>query len=462
MGVSPRVLVVDDDQDICDATTDCLKGRGYEVTATTSATAALREVKAGDFDAVLTDIGMTEMDGLHLCERIHGARPDVPVIIVTGQGSLDMAIGALRSGAYDFITKPIDADLLAHSVARAVQHRQLSAEVKRLRQAVTIGSQLANVIGNSAVMTKIHELVMRLEQSDASVLIQGETGTGKERIAQAIHANSRRQDKPFVALNCAAVPQPLLESELFGHAKGAFTGATQRGGIFRQAHGGTLFLDEIGDLPIEMQPKLLRALQERTFRPVGADTEVPFDVRIITATNRDLEFEVFQKRFREDLYYRINVVKIDLPPLRHRAGDVLLLAQHFLLKFAKSAEKPPLILSPSAAEKLVAYGWPGNVRELENCMERAVALAQFDHLTVEDLPDKIRAYRPDKFVVSADDPTEVVALAEVEQRYINRVITLVGGNKAHAAQILGIDRRTLYRKLERLETTPPPGPPTSG
>jgi two-component system response regulator HydG len=446
-----RILVVDDEPDACDLLKWALEPN-YRVTTVTSATAAIEKVANEDFDVVLTDLGMGDMSGLELCERILGTKPDVPVIMVTGAGQLESAIAAMRAGAYDFITKPVDPQLLTHSVARAVQHRHLRAEVRRLRTAVATESPIANVIGESAAMRHVYELIARVAESDASVLIHGETGTGKELIARAIHSSSRRKSGPFVALNCAAVPPQLLESELFGHARGAFTDAkTQRAGLFLEASGGTLFLDEIGELPIEMQPKILRALQERTVRAVGSSTEVPFDVRIVTATNRDLEYEIFEKRFREDLFYRINVVKVDLPPLRARAGDVLHLAQYFLGKFTRSG-KQSLTLSESAAEKLMAYNWPGNVRELENCMERGVALARFDHLTVEDLPEKIRAYRSDRLVISAGDESEVVPLDELERRYITRVLAIVGQNKTRAAAVLGLDRRTLYRRLERYST----------
>jgi two-component system response regulator HydG len=287
------------------------------------------------------------------------------------------------------------------------------------------------------------------------VLIHGETGTGKELVAHALHAASPRKDGPFVALNCAAVPPNLLESELFGHARGAFTDARNaRQGLFIEASGGTLFLDEIGEMPFDMQAKLLRALQERTVRPVGSNTELPFDARIVTATHRDLENDVRDQRFRQDLFYRINVVRIDVPPLRERGSDVLRLASFFLEKACERSAKGPLQLSPQVAERLLAYDWPGNVRELENCVERAVALARFDQLTLEDLPEKIRAYRADRFVMSANDANEIVSLDELERRYIVRVIKLLGGNKARAAQLLGLDRRTLYRKLERYEGGP--------
>jgi two-component system, NtrC family, response regulator HydG len=447
-----QVLVVDDEQETCDLLEMALVRHGFKVTTSSNAQRALELVAAQDFDVVLTDLSMPEMSGLDLCERVLGTRPNMPVVVITGQGSLETAIGAIRVGAYDFITKPVDPKLLFLSVSRAIQHRRLQDEVKRLRQAVESGDgDAANIIvGQSGAMRKVYELISRVGESDASVLIHGETGTGKELIARGIHMRSRRKEGPFVAINCAAVPHSLLESELFGHARGAFTDAkAQRTGLFVQASGGTLFLDEIGELPLDVQPKLLRALQERKVRPVGANHEIPFDARIVAASNRNLEDEVYEKRFREDLYYRINVVKIDVPPLRERGGDVLHLSQHFLKQFAQRNAKPTLELSTTAAEKLMAYNWPGNVRELENCMEHAVALARFDQITVEDLPEKIRAYRAERFVVAANDPTEIVTMDELERRYILRVLALVGGNKSRAAQVLGFDRRTLYRKLER-------------
>ena len=462
-----QVLVVDDEQETCDLLEMALSRHGFRVTTSTDAQKALDLVAEQDFDVVLTDLSMPEMSGLDLCERVLGTRPNMPVVVITGQGSLETAIGAIRVGAYDFITKPVDPKLLFLSVSRAIQHRRLQDEVKRLRLAVAEGEQ-ESIVGQSTAMRRVYELISRVGESDASVLIHGETGTGKELIARAIHGRSRRKDGPFVAINCAAVPHSLLESELFGHARGAFTDAkAQRTGLFVQASGGTLFLDEIGELPLDVQPKLLRALQERKVRPVGANQEIPFDARIVAATNRNLEDEVYEKRFREDLYYRINVVKIDVPPLRERGGDVLHLAQHFLKQFAKRNEKPTLELSTTAAEKLMAYNWPGNVRELENCMEHAVALARFDQITVEDLPEKIRAYRAERFVVAANDPTEIVTMDELERRYVLRVLSLVGGNKSRAAQVLGFDRRTLYRKLERYgaeggsaeRASEPPPPP---
>jgi len=309
---------------------------------------------------------------------------------------------------------------------------------------------LAGVAGSSNAMRQIAAQVRRFAKYAAPVLIMGESGTGKELIARALHEQSARRAGPFLAVNCAAMPPTLLESELFGHVRGAFTDAkASRSGLFAQASGGTLFLDEIGELPLEMQPKLLRALQERTVRPVGGNEEIAFDARIVTATNRDLEAEVEVKRFREDLFYRINVVRIDAPALRDRGGDVLLLAQHFVQRFAARSGKQVRGVHAAAAERLVTYDWPGNVRELENCIERAVALLRFDEVTLDDLPEKVRQYRADRLVFAMDDLAEVLTIEELERRYIQRVLALVGGNKSRAADLLGLDRRTLYRRLDR-------------
>jgi two-component system response regulator HydG len=450
--VNDRVLVVDDDQAMCEFVELTLKRQGFEVTWRTSGLDALELVAAQDFEVILTDLNMASLNGIELCERILAIRPDVPVVVVTGHASMEAAIAAIRVGAYDFIAKPVDTKLLALTVARAVQHGRLRDEVKRLRRAVVDTQRFGQIIGASPAMRSVFDLVGRVADSDASVLITGESGTGKELIARAVHDQSARRGGPFLAVNCAAMPPALLESELFGHARGAFTDAkATRTGLFVQADGGTLFLDEIGELPLEMQPKLLRALQERKVRPIGSNAEQTFDARIVTATNRDLEAEVDQKRFREDLYYRINVVRVDAPPLRERGGDVLLLAQHFVERFAARGGKQVRGITVGAAEKLVAYNWPGNVRELENCLERAVALLRFDEVTVDDLPEKIRSYQADRLVFSADDPAEVVTLDELERRYILRVLALVGGNKSRAADILGVDRRTLYRRIERYE-----------
>jgi two-component system, NtrC family, response regulator HydG len=443
-----RILVVDDDPVINALVKATLEQDGHAVITVTSSNEAVQWVVRDDFDVVLTDLAMPELTGIELCERVLGARPDTAVILVTGHATMQAAVASMRVGAYDFVTKPVDPVDLRIAVARAVQKRHLQGEVRRLERVIAAGTT-TSVFGTSVAMRRVQELVTRIAASDASVLIGGETGTGKELVARAIHEASGGTG-PFVALNCAAVPANLLESELFGHARGAYTDAhTQRRGLFVEANGGTIFLDEVADLPLEIQPKLLRTLQERKVRPIGSNAEVSFNARIITATNRDLEEEVAEKRFREDLYYRLNVISMVVPALRERGGDVVELAVQFLADIAKRKGKPTLRLSHEVAQKLLAYAWPGNVRELENCIERAVVVARFDEIVIEDLPEKVRAYQPQQFIVAANDATEIVPMAEVERRYVLRTLALCNGNKVRAAQALGWDRKTLYRKLVR-------------
>ena len=441
------ILLVDDEPDQCELHEATLKRAGHDVRSTTSPKEALALLD--DVAVVITDLQMDEMSGLVLCERVHAAARDVPVIVLTGMGSIDSAVAAMRAGAYDFLMKPVDPKLLVVAAARALERHKLRREVAILRSTATLQAT-AGLLGDSAPMKKVHELIARIAPSAASVLIRGETGTGKELVARAIHDQSPRAAGPFVAINCAAVPPTLLESELFGHAKGSFTDAKQsRQGLFVQATGGTLFLDEIGEMPLEMQAKLLRALQERTVRPVGANAEIPFDARILSATHKDLEAQVADGHFRQDLFYRVNVVSIDLPPLHERGRDILLLAERFLRNASERNGRPPPTMPSPVAERLLNYAWPGNVRELENCIERAVSLARSDALTIDDLPERLRLYRAEFFVVAADEPTEILPLDELERRYIERVVRLLNGNKSRAAQLLGLDRRTLYRRLER-------------
>jgi two-component system response regulator HydG len=458
-----RALIVDDDRAMCEMLVGALSRRGYEVVARGSAEEALEVLKTEDFDVIVTDLNMQGTTGLELCQKVVENRPDVPVVVVTAFGSLETAVGAIRAGAYDFVTKPFEMEDIALTLGRAVSHKRLREEVKRLRTAVRDSQQYSDMIGTSAPMQKVYDLVARVAETEATVLVTGESGTGKELVAKAVHSQSRRKDGPFVAINCAAMPEPLLESELFGHVKGAFTDARQaRSGLFLRATGGTLLLDEIGEMPLGMQAKLLRVLQERTVRPVGGDKEVPFDTRILAATNRDLDTEVAERRFREDLFYRINVVRIGVPPLRARASDVLVLAQHFIERFSAVHRTNVKGLSSAAAGLLLSYTWPGNVRELQNCIERAVALARYEMLGVDDLPDKLREYRPTRVIVESEDPADLLPMEEVERRYVLRVLQAVGGNKTLAAEVLGFDRRTLYRKLERygaIEQGHEPPPP---
>ncbi|HNN92902.1 MAG TPA: sigma-54 dependent transcriptional regulator [Pseudomonadota bacterium] len=450
--MNPSLLIVDDDQAMCEMLVRSLSRRGFDCTFRTSGEAALEALQNTAVDVVVTDLNMRGLSGLQLCERIVANRPDVPVIVVTAFGSLDTAIGAIRVGAYDFITKPFDVDLLCITLQRAVQHRRLREEVKLLQQQVGGSRSFDEFIGKSEAMQAVYGLLNQIVDSDASVLITGESGTGKEVVARALHRRGKRKGGPFVAINCAAMPESLLESELFGHARGAFTDArSEHVGLFVQASGGVLFLDEIGEMPAGMQVKLLRVLEERRVRPVGSSREVPFDVRVVAATNRDLESAIAEKTFREDLYFRINVIHVDLPPLRARGGDVLLLAQSFIERFARASDKRITGLSPQAAEKLLAYAWPGNVRELHNCIERAVALTRFESLAVDDLPERVRNYRASHVLVASDDPSELVPMEEVERRYITRVLEATHGNKTLAARILGFDRKTLYNKLTQFK-----------
>jgi two-component system response regulator HydG len=445
---APAVLVADDDVEMCELAEASLNRRGYRVTWRLTPEEALNELEREDFAVLLIDIHMQGMSGLELCSQVLLKRPDAVVIVMTGFGTLEDAIGAMRAGAYDFITKPLSTDALALAVDRAARHRAMTDELRRLRRRVE-HQELPNIVGHSESIRHLADVVERIAETDTNVLITGESGTGKELVARAIHERSGRSG-PFMAVNCAALPETLLESELFGHARGAFTDArTARSGLFVEAHNGTLFLDEVGEMPIGMQAKLLRALQERKVRPLGTGQEIPFDSRLITATNRDLEGEVNEKRFREDLYYRINVVRIDVPALRERGNDTLLLAQYFLERAAQRSNRQVTRIGRLVAQKLTDYDWPGNVRELENSMERAVALARFDEITVEDLPEKIRRFRPTEFPTLSSNPLELPSMEEVEERHIRRVLSAVGGNKTLAAKVLKLDRRTLYRKLKK-------------
>jgi two-component system response regulator HydG len=444
-----RLLFVDDDRAMCEAVASELHDHGIDVAWRTSGDRALELLSHEDFDVVITDLNMPGMNGVELCRRLADDRRDVPVIVVTAFGSLETAVATIRAGAFDFVTKPFDIDDIVVAVERAMKDRSLRKEVRRLQSALERPSAPSELIGSSSVMQTVTELVARVAVSDVGVLITGESGTGKDLVARAIHRRSATPDGPFVAVNCAAIPEALLESELFGHAKGAFTDAKHhRRGLFAEADGGTLFLDEIGEMPLSMQVKLLRALEERAVRPVGGNVSVPFRARLIAATNRNLESAVKDRTFREDLYYRIHVVHIEVPPLRARAGDILELAQHFLRRASERQKKPVEGFSASVAERFLSYTWPGNVRELLNCVERAVALARFEEVKVEDLPQRIRAYSPTPLVVAAD-ADELVTIDELERRYVARVLDAVGGNKSSAARVLGIDRTTLYRMLDK-------------
>ncbi len=448
--MKPRILIVDDEQSMCDLLETDLWLRDFAPCCFTSATEAFDASCREDFEVVLTDLKMPGMGGLEFCARLVANRPDIPVIVMTAFGNLDTAIAAIRAGAYDFVTKPIEMELLAVILRRAVERRQLQQQVRSLRETLQRAGRFEDLLGQSPPMLKLYDQLAQIADSEASVLIMGESGSGKEVVARGLHQHSKRRDKPFVAVNVAALPDTLLESELFGHMKGAFTDArNDRKGLFALAEGGTLFLDEIGEMPLTTQPKLLRALEESKVRPIGSEKEIAVDVRVLAATNRDLETAVDEGRFRKDLYYRIDVIQIDLPPLRARGTDTLLLAQNFIELYAARAKKRVEGLSEGVAEKLLAYTWPGNVRELRNVIERAVALTRFDKLTLDDLPEKVREFRRSQVVIGGSDPGELVPLEQVEQRYILHVLECVSGNRTLAAKKLGLDRKTLYRKLRQ-------------
>jgi DNA-binding NtrC family response regulator len=445
------ILIVDDDEDAAALLRDLLRRCGLDVTAVSSGRQCLEQLRSHPADVVVTDVQMPGMSGTELCVTLRERHPDLLPIIVTGQGDLETAIAAIRAGAFDFLTKPLEIRAVEIAVSRAIEHLALKREVRRLRAEVHRDETIDGIAGDSPAIHKMVEMIQRVASSDASVLITGESGTGKELVARALHHLSPRRERPFVAVNCAAMPASLLESELFGHVHGAFTDARHdRKGLLMSAEGGTILLDEISEMPIEMQVKLLRVLQERMIRPVGSDQEVPFEVRVLTSTNRDLEAEVHEKRFREDLFYRINVVQIAVPSLRDRAGDILALAQHFINQIAVRSRKAVRGISVDAARLLKGYDWPGNVRELENCMARAVALCRLDEITADDLPAKMqgrRSSRSSRIALTADAPGGLLTMEEMERHYIRRVLHAVAGNKSHAARVLGLDRRSLYRRL---------------
>jgi two-component system response regulator HydG len=448
--VDLRILVIDDDQDICELIEESFRHEGWAVAWCTQGEDGSEMAREQAFDAVLVDVHLSDVDGLQLCRRLTENLPGTPVLMMTAFGDMTAAVSALRAGACDFINKPIELGQLRGAVERAVRERYRSEAIRRLAPTLLTGNQSVGALqGRSRPMLKVYDLIRRVANTEATVLLSGESGTGKELVACALHSESQRAQAPFVAINCAAIPAHLLESELFGHVRGSFTDASEnRKGLFAQAGRGTLFLDEIGEMPLELQPKLLRVLQERKLRPVGGDELTEVHARLIAATNRDLESLVAAGRFREDLYYRLNVVRIAVPPLRTRGNDVLLLAEEFVKRFAARMGKPILGISPPAARQLLQYDWPGNVRQLENTIEHAVALARGEELAMEDLPQRVRNYDP---AAAAAEPQarDLITLDQQERRHIDHVLSLVKGNKTQAARLLGVDRRTLYRKLVR-------------
>ncbi len=449
-----RVVIVDDDREMRSLVEDFLHAQGFMVYAFPLAAEALTALgpqgklsasqEAGDIDVIISDIKMPQIDGLDFTTQLQRLRPEIPIILMTAFGSIETAIESMKRGAFHYVVKPFKLAEMTVNIERALEHRNLQRDNTALRHEIKRSWGMAGILGKSSGMKSVFDLVQRVSQATANVLITGESGTGKEIIAKAIHESGPRAQKPFVAINCTAIPETLLESELFGHGKGSFTGAVQRKrGLFEEAEGGTLFLDEIGDMNIALQSKLLRVIQERKVRAVGENTAKDVDVRILAATHKDLKSAIKDGRFREDLYYRLSVIPIVIPPLRHRKEDIPLLADHFLKKYSATNNLKIQGFSKRAVAKLMSLKWEGNVRELENVVERAVVLASGPLIDESDIPSPDHE-TADQFFGNAtgDFPT----IDQLERRYIELVLEKTAGRKDKAAQILGINRRTLYRK----------------
>jgi two-component system, NtrC family, response regulator HydG len=445
------VLIVDDDVNHLKILQTIVKSWGYQVATEDDGGKAVERVKEGPFALILMDVRMARMSGIEALQRIKQYNPAIPILIMTAYSSVDSAVEALKSGAYDYLTKPLDFEVLKISLARALEHSGLKTENAALKSRLGADYDLRNIIGKSRPMKALIDMMAMIAPSEATVLITGESGTGKELIAKSIHHNSPRKDHPLVVVNCAALTETLLESELFGHEKGAFTGADRRReGRFMKADKGTIFLDEIGEMSAAMQARLLRVIQEREIQRVGGEETLKVDVRIIAATNRSLEDEVKNGTFREDLFYRLNVVTLHIPPLRERHEDIPLLAQHFLEKYSDKNHKKVKGFSPLAMDMLLKYPWPGNVRELENTIERAVILLPDDYITDKELPFTITESHAERSGRAAPPPTVAAnrPLEEIEREAILATLEDTGGNKSETARRLGINRKTLHKKLK--------------
>lgn len=447
---APHIVVIDDDREMRELLKDFFSGRGFRVTEFSTAKDALARFESpaaedDDVQLIISDINMPGISGLDFAARMRRLHNKIPIILITAFGSIETAIEAIRNGAYDYIVKPFKLDELSVTVDRALEFHHLKRENTILREGLRQAHSFAGIIGKSPSMQEVFDLIKRVAPASANVLITGESGTGKERVARAIHDLGPRAKKPFVAINCTAIPDTLLESELFGHAKGSFTGAIQRKrGLFEEADGGTIFLDEIGDMAMNLQAKLLRVIQDKKIRAVGENVDRPIDVRIVAATHKDLKLAIKNGTFREDLYYRLAVIPIVLPPLRHRREDIPLLAEHFLRKYAAENGSPVRGFTKEAMAKMMSFPWEGNVRELENLVERGVVLAKGEWIEASDLPSVGPVDESEE--VFAGAAQKLVPLEELEKRYIRFVLEKTGGKKEKAAQILGISRRTLYRK----------------
>ena len=450
MKINQSILIVDDDFAHRTMLKKLLGGWGYEIFDADDGSAAIEKVQKRSFDLILMDIRMLNVSGIEALEKIKIINSAIPVIIMTAYASVDTAVAALKKGAYDYLTKPLDFDELRIAINKATEHSRLKKENEYLRERLNEKFDTQRMIGHSPLMVNLLETVAQVAATEATVLITGESGTGKEMIANIIHYNSPRKASPFVKINCAALTESLLESELFGHEKGAFTGADRkREGKFRQAEGGSIFLDEVSEMSPAMQVKLLRVLQERELTPVGGMEVIQIDVRVIAASNKDLKKEMEQKRFREDLFYRLNVVTLNVPPLRDRKEDIPLLAQHFLEMFTAKNKKSIKSFTTQSMEKLMQYDWPGNVREMMNAVERAVVLSRSEYIDADELMPLMTNSSPADREQS--DFSDNISLDEVEKRSILGVVNACGGNKSEAARRLGITRKTLRKKLDKYE-----------
>lgn len=449
-------MVVDDDREMASVLCDLLGEAGYRALSANAAADALTLVNQNDPDLLISDLRMSGMTGHELQLELKRTSPNLPVIIITAFGSIPTAVESMKLGAFDYITKPFANDELLLVVSRALENRELRQEIRRLRGELARSYGLPNIVAADPKMMAVLEMLEQVADSPATVLITGESGTGKDLIARALHFSSSRRDAPFIPINCAAIPENLIESELFGFVKGAFTDARQgKTGLFVAARGGTLFLDEIGEMPLPLQPKLLRVMDDKRVRPLGATEETPIDVRIVAATNTDLDRAIDEGRFRSDLYYRIATVTLAVPPLRERPEDLPLLIKHFLVRASAEAGKPTLRVEPDAMESLMRYRWPGNVRELQNAIQRGIVLCRNDRLTVKDLPPRVVSTGIPSTKLFEDVVARRVSLDQVEREYVRSVLESVDGNKTEAAAILKIDRKTLYRKLGEPEPVAP-------
>lgn len=448
----PRILLVEDDREMCRFLSELLTEEGYEVEVVYDGPSALERYKQTGFDITITDLMMPRMKGTELVRHLREIDPDALVLLITAFGSIESAVETMREGAFDYLTKPFRTDEILLSIGRALEQRGLRKELQRLRREIQGLYGLENIVGKSAKMRRIFEIVSHIRDVPANVLIIGESGTGKELVARAIHYNGPRCRGPFIPVNCAAIPETLLESELFGYLRGAFTDAKRdRKGLFQEASGGTLFLDEISEVPVNLQAKLLRVIEDKEVRPLGANQGEKVDVRILAASNRDLEQLVSERRFRQDLFYRLNVIRIDLPSLKERPEDIPLLVEHFMQKFSQKTKRKVAGVAEEALTALVNYDWPGNVRELEHTIERAFLLGKGEKIGLNDLPSQLLA-RSGREAPLEEAVSRGYTLRDLEREYIKKVLETMGGNKTEAAKILGVDRTTLYRKLEEGKT----------